>query len=125
MIDQNYCSFEYAESYVQQLIENKFKDFQSKNIHIPKITCPKITWRPMGVRFAGYAIYGRNEIQLNTNYLTSESWQDFLNRTPIHELAHLISYFCYCEGGHGKRWKEVCVKLGIEPPVVITTKLQL
>ena len=108
-MDQMYCSLEFAKSYAQNLIKNK------RNNYPKYIPVPKIIWKPMGRNFAGRAVYSRHEILLNTNYLTSENWKEFLDHTPVHELAHLITYYCYGEHGHGRAWKKVCVELGIEP----------
>lgn len=108
-MNQMFCSLDFAKSYAQNLIENK------RNSYSKYIPTPKIIWKPMGRNFAGRALSGPNEIWLNTNYLTSESWKEFLDRTPLHELAHLITHYCYGGKGHGKVWKKVCVELGIEP----------
>lgn len=65
---------------------------------------------------AGYANYSANLIKVNLYFL--RRYPDDYANTVGHELAHLVTYALYGprEGrGHGKRWKSVMVKLGLEP----------
>lgn len=65
---------------------------------------------------AGYARYGKWEIDLNPVLLNSQP-EAFIARTVGHEVAHLISYRVYGRpgAGHGPKWKHVMRVFGQEP----------
>lgn len=107
-----YCSIENARSYVEEKINTAIDNF--KRTHSAVFEPPRIIWRAMGVRRAGYARYSDNSITLNSNYLRSKDWKDFLDDTPLHELAHIIAMKVYGEPGHKKMWKMVCYTLGLK-----------
>lgn len=65
---------------------------------------------------AGFANYGRNEIRLNTELLYTE-WDDMLNQTVPHEVAHLVAGQVYGFNikPHGGEWTLVMLYLGLAP----------
>ena len=105
-----YCNLETAKEIVISQFEKASNDL---NLFERGFTMPKIIWRDMGVRRAGYCDYTHNQIHLNINYLKSKSWNEFLNTTPLHELAHAISWQLYDATGHKEVWKSVCYSLGL------------
>ena len=105
-----YCSLEDA----KEIVAIKFANAVNNLRLIEKgFQMPTIVWRDMGVRRAGYCNYSKNVITLNINYLKSKSWKDFLDDTPLHELAHAITWQLYDETGHKAVWKSVCYSLGL------------
>jgi SprT protein len=62
---------------------------------------------------AGQAFFGKNKIRLN-RYLLEKYGEDFINRTVVHELGHLIAYKLYGVNGrgHGSAWKRVMRAIG-------------
>jgi SprT protein len=62
---------------------------------------------------AGYAFYSKNKIRLN-KHLLEKYKEDFINRTVLHELGHLISYkkHGYSGRGHKANWKAVMIAIG-------------
>jgi predicted SprT family Zn-dependent metalloprotease len=106
-----YVSLEMA----QQIVKKQYEEAYIKlSLKIKGFIMPVVVWRDMGRRRAGTACYGNNTIELNTNYLKSKDWEKFLYETPLHELAHHISYQLYDETGHKAVWKDVCYKLGLD-----------
>ena len=105
------CSLEYAES----LVADQFAKAEA-DLHLRSkgFVFPKVVWKAMGIHKAGYCSYTYNTITLNSNYLTSADWQQFLNETPLHELAHAISWQLYDEHGHKRVWKSVAMQLGLK-----------
>ena len=62
---------------------------------------------------AGQAFFNKNKIRLN-RYLLEKYGDDFISRTVVHELGHLISYKLYGINGrgHGAAWKRVMRAIG-------------
>ena len=77
----------------------------------------------MGKRaITGYANDERNAIELN-KYILIFDWPD----KPVvqilkHELMHFLAYQEYGYHGHGKPFKELCKKHGIDPGTARATK---
>jgi SprT protein len=73
---------------------------------------PRITFDLTGST-AGKAFYRENRIAFNPKYLQRNT-EDFLARTPWHEVAHLISFRKY--GGnirpHGDEWTTIMWTFG-------------
>lgn len=63
---------------------------------------------------AGWAYTNQNLIRLNP-VLLNENGDDFINRTPGHEAAHIIANTVYGNSGHGPNWKSVMRFLGLDP----------
>lgn len=105
-----YCTIDEAKEIVAIKYANAMNHL---NLRSKGFIMPDIIWRDMGVRRAGYCDYTHNQIHLNTNYLKSKSWKDFLEDTPLHELAHAISWQLYDETGHKEVWKSVSYSLGL------------
>lgn len=82
---------------------------------------PKVNFRQIKIYWgtsvsmktvAGLASYRDNSIELNGSIM-ARNCQDFINRTPAHEVAHLVAYQVYgaCatgKNGHGEQWKSIC-----------------
>ncbi len=106
---ESYCTEDYAADYAAQQIREKFDRF-----HLNKwMSFPTIIWKDIGKNSAGYAKFDDNSITLNTNYLYSKSWNEFLNETPLHELAHLAAYKIHHVTGHCAAWKDLCHLFGL------------
>ena len=84
------------------------------------LSYPKIKWNLRGTT-AGQAFCKNWEIKLHPVLVESEA--DFIARTPPHEVAHLVTYSLFgiqrtSKGRvkhHGKAWKLVMRKLGLNP----------
>ncbi len=88
---------------------------KAERVYNRKFEFPAIDFNLTGTT-AGKAYCGLNKITLNW-ILLKENGEKFVNRTPVHELAHLVSVLVYgVEGkGHGERWKNVARALGTSP----------
>lgn len=82
----------------------------------------KVTFSGRMTRCAGKAMYQRSdltgkyagtEIRLSSKLLDLNGMA-FIEETPAHEAAHIISMEMYNEGGHGAAWKEVMKVVGLE-----------
>lgn len=65
-------------------------------------------------RVAGKACYGSNKIRVNPIALKL-NYNDMLEKTIPHEVAHLIAYHIYNCKDHSYDWKKVMVKMGLSP----------
>lgn len=63
---------------------------------------------------AGVAHLQQNKMRLNADLLTRYG-TEFINDTPLHELAHLIEFKLYGSSSHGPRWKDIMRTLGQAP----------
>lgn len=65
---------------------------------------------------AGFAHYGKNEIRLNVELLYTH-WDDMLNNTVPHEVAHIVAgqQYGFNIKPHGGEWQIVMLYLGLEP----------
>jgi len=63
----------------------------------------------------GKVNYKDNSLFLNTRLL--ELYPNQFDDTFAHELAHLISFFCFNRSGHGRYWKLVMRTLGFNPAI--------
>lgn len=98
------------------------KDYDKKhgtNIYNRTILQENIfRWKKIGFRCAGRAcrqgtgVNANLYIEMNTNYLYSKDANDFIQSTPLHELAHVIAYLIDGSWGHDKTWKAVARVLG-------------
>lgn len=81
---------------------------------------PSISYDLKG-KTAGTATYQRNHIRLNAVLLV-ENGDKFINRTVLHELAHLLTYQVHGvprdragrHAAHGREWKSMMNLLGVE-----------
>jgi len=67
-------------------------------------------WDYARTRF-GLCDYGKKTIQLST-YLTQAIPMSEVKDTLLHEIAHALTPN---DGGHGKEWMDMCVKIGARP----------
>lgn len=78
-------------------------------VHIPM---PKIIFNNMG-RTAGRAHIGRNLIEFNPVLLRTNG-EEFLERAPGHEVAHLIAHVKFNRPSpHGCEWRLVMNRFGL------------
>lgn len=76
---------------------------------------PTIAYDLTGAR-AGTATYDSRLLRFNLR-LAIENQQAFLDDTPGHEAAHLISYDLFGQrgAGHGSLWRSVMAQIGQKP----------
>jgi predicted SprT family Zn-dependent metalloprotease len=89
----------------------------AQQIYKQPFDIPALEYRQMG-RTAGKAWQRLWKIELNPDFCRNGHLEDMIHNTLPHELAHLISYKVYgpiLGGGHGRFWKSVMVRLGLEP----------
>jgi predicted SprT family Zn-dependent metalloprotease len=94
---------------------------RANRIYSIDMAIPMVEFKKLG-RVAGYAIFDRNYIQYNDT-LAAENFEDFKERTVIHEVAHLIDHTLHgiqrSGNGrriiHGKTFKAIMVRLGADP----------
>lgn len=80
---------------------------------------PKITYDLKGA-VAGRA-YGGSRIELNIDLLNSKHYDDILERTLPHEIAHIVTYQIWIKQGgytrackpHGRQWQYIMNCLGL------------
>jgi len=80
----------------------------------PNITLkyPEINFKLKG-EFAGRA-YGERWL-IKYNYLLLKlNFQDFIDNTIPHEVAHLVEYAMYGKTGHKETWKNIMKDLGVK-----------
>ena len=101
----------------QQNVQAKVNECLAKvlvrfGVDIPK---PIIRYKLRG-RVAGRAYYYQHLIDLNA-VLLKENGQKFIDRTVVHEVAHLIAYKLYGSNirPHGREWANLMVMLGAQP----------
>ena len=99
------------------LIERVKRDFEKAKEIWPNITIPMptVSFKLSGTR-AGTAQYASGNIKLNPE-IAAHNFDTFIERTPGHEAAHIISVIRYgSQGrGHGRCWKMVMRVLGYTP----------
>jgi len=80
------------------------------SIHLPM---PKIVFSIKGTT-AGRAWIGRNVIEFNP-ILLRDNVEDFLHRTPGHEVGHLAAHARFGDDikAHGHEWQKVMWMLGL------------
>lgn len=85
---------------------------KARQIFNVSLEIPEILFDLHG-KTAGYVLYSKNTIRFNLDILKYNT-EAFLKRTPVHEVAHLVSYAVYGRigTGHGKVWKAVVASLG-------------
>ena len=98
------------------------------NVTIPRV---RITFSNSQKTTAGTAHYYRDshftpyrgtEIRLSNTVLRLNS-EEFVERTPGHEAAHIIAVHLFQEIGHGPKWKEVMGVIG--QPALRTHDMQV
>lgn len=99
---------------LQDAVRKKVSETMEKarQIFNVNLEMPEILFDLHG-KTSGYAFYSKNVIQFNLDILKYNT-EAFLKRTPVHEVAHLVSYAVYGRigMGHGKVWKAVVTSLG-------------
>ena len=104
-----------ADKYINKIGKKAWKEFKKTLTSYQKVKLgayPPVLWKKMGFRTAGCTYYCGGYIVMNTNYLYSKDYQEFLDGTILHELGHIAAYKLYGEAGHGKVWKTVAKALG-------------
>ena len=76
-------------------------------------TYPKVTFNRKG-RTAGMAYSYVWKVMLNL-VLLSENYEDFMEQTIPHEVAHLVANKCFNSWGHDREWKRVMRDFGLVP----------
>lgn len=77
--------------------------------------CVKIQFNLKGKTSAQACMKGLTEYRLRFNREAIEKhWDEMVNKTIPHEVAHLIAWMCpqLRASGHNKVWKRICVELG-------------
>jgi SprT protein len=85
-----------------------------KNFNVKMIT-PKVSFQLRGT-CAGKACHSNNTIKVNP-ILLKENYEEMINQTIPHEVAHLATRVIYRRRvkPHGHEWREVMYSLGLEP----------
>lgn len=65
-------------------------------------------------RRAGICRLSSKEICISRSHALNNS-EEVVRDTILHEFAHAIAYELFNEAGHGKRWKEIAIKIGATP----------
>ena len=87
---------------------------KAEKIYKKNFSMPKVKWNLRGTT-AGKASLSRWEIHLHPVLVESEG-EKYINRTPGHEVAHLITFSVYGRvKPHGREWKSVMLILGLDP----------
>ena len=82
---------------------------------------PTVSFKKIGFRVAGRTIFIKNiknpnnmtvKIQMNTNYLYSSDYKNFLKYTTLHEFAHFLAFIYDNSTGHNKTWKMIAKFIG-------------
>jgi predicted SprT family Zn-dependent metalloprotease len=99
-------------------VEEAFQQAEKHyNTSIPRVP---VNFSRKQSRTAGTAHFTKNwltgkttgtEIRLSLQLLQLNG-QEFIDRTPGHEAAHIIEIYLFGQGGHGRRWKEVMRVIG-------------
>jgi predicted SprT family Zn-dependent metalloprotease len=99
-------------------LENTINECLEKFVlAFPRVIIPQIIWNPKMRSTAGKVRVNRNLkrvewIQLNPHLLNDCIK---LERTLLHELAHVADFYVYNTVGHGRTWRHCMIKLGQEP----------
>ena len=104
-----------ADKYINKIGKKAWKEFKSHLTSYEKVRLgayPPVLWKKMGFAVAGCAHHTGGYIEMNTNYLYSKDYQEFLDGTILHELAHIIAGKLCKEYGHGKVWQSIARTLG-------------
>lgn len=79
----------------------------------------------------GHCNYRKRTICLNPTYVRHNSVEN-VRDTILHEIAHALTPNDRAHGGHGREWREACVRVGAKPnryasadEVVVKHKYQL
>lgn len=109
---------------LKQGVERKIDNLitLTKTIYGVDMERPTVSFKTIGSA-AGRAWYARNEMELNDVLLT-ENGAKFIERTVVHEFAHLLDYLLHPDefyqlagqkrSVHGDRWKSIMRNLGCE-----------
>ena len=55
-------------------------------------------------------------VNFNRRLMSDDNnWQDYVDETIIHEVAHIIAFVTKLDRGHGPNWKAIMRKLGAVP----------
>ena len=105
---------EWLNAHVAQLWENYCEIFPKLVRYNP----PKIVLNNRLTRTAGRCFQELNTIDLGAKFFDKpENKKPMLSIILVHEIAHQIDWSLYGESekncGHGKKWNEIMVKLGL------------
>ena len=92
----------------EQVIEDAFA--RAETLYGMTFRRPTVLWRNMG-GCAGLACYGPWELHLSPHALATEG-DRFIERTPVHEVAHFVAFVVWKEAGHSSYWRAVLASLG-------------
>ena len=100
---------------IRKRVEEGFLKAEAKyGIKIPR---PSVRFDLTGTS-AGQSFYAKNWLRFNLK-LAIANEEDFLERTPDHEVAHHIQRHIYGYAGvkpHGKEWKKIMIEVFGTPP---------
>lgn len=100
----------------KQQVLDKITELTKRANELYGITLPHINVRfDVRGRVAGWAEcrFGQYGIRFNRDMMLNESWDNFINDTVPHELAHIVCYIKPALGrNHDLGWKRVCRALG-------------
>jgi len=93
----------------------------ANDIYSKNLSYPRIRWNLRGTT-AGKASLQKWEVHLHPELVESER-QDYIDRTPAHEVAHLVAFKVYGiqrtrrgrVQAHGTAWKSVMRSFGLDP----------
>ena len=115
---KNICETSAKEALEKAKIFFKYKD-PSKLAKLEQM--PPILWKKFGFRTAGRYYLPHQapsgymlgeKIEMNINFLNSDSAEEFVKNTIVHELAHCVAYRCFNATGHNYIWKHIAIIMG-------------
>jgi len=97
------------------IANDKYESSLTNSIAFNKIPYPYLSFKLKG-RTAGKASYQKWTIKINL-VLLKENWDDMINQTLPHEIAHLVAWHVYgqCIKPHGREWKSIMRAFGKKP----------
>lgn len=103
---------------LQRYAENLWAAYSEIFPQLVKFDCPQIVYNNRFTRTAGCCYQETNIIHIGAKFMPKNKWV-MLSVIIPHELAHQIDFNLYGVSekkcGHGKKWCEIMVKLGLEP----------
>ena len=103
---------------LQRYSENLWAEYSEIFPQLVKFDCPKIVLNNRFTKTAGCCYQETNIIHIGAKFMPKNKLA-MLSIILPHELAHQIDWNLYGlsekKCGHGKKWSETMVKLGLEP----------
>lgn len=69
----------------------------------------------------GSCEYRRKYIRISKYHIKANEWQE-IEDTMLHEIAHALTPD---DAGHGRAWKQMCVKIGARPNRVVSNETMI